>query len=288
MSFGKDMEAWIEMPDGGKVLVEGSCAIGRSRGNQVVLPDARVSRRHAMIHLQGPAEHWLVDLGTMNGTRINGRRIFLPTCLRDGDEIDIAGLKVVFRQPRLEEVERAETTATAVTIQEIRRSQCWLLVVDVVSSTQLHQTKDPEQVPVILGRWFASLKEIIEGERGAINQYTGDGVLAVWMEPPERSAEVYSVIQSLRKLQQEGEPAFRGVLHYGSVSVTSSPQPGHESLVGNDAYFAFRMEELAKSLGLRGLVSEPAAQRLASLGTFQEAGRHALRKFEGEYAFFSF
>lgn len=288
MSFGNEMGAWIEMPDGGKVLVRGSCALGRSRGNQVVLPDARVSRRHAMIHPQGPAEYWLVDLGTLNGTRVNGRRVFLPTCLRDGDEIDIAGLKVVFRQPRSEKTERVGATASAVTIREIRRSQCWLLVVDVVSSTQLHQTKDPEQVPVILGRWFASLKEIIEGQRGAINQYTGDGVFAVWMEPPERSAEVFSVLQSLRKLQQEGEPDFRSVLHYGAVSVTPSPQPGHESLVGNDVHFTFRMEELAKSLGLTGLLSEPAAQRLVSLGTFREAGRHPLRNFEGEYGFFSF
>lgn len=288
MDSAPDSTPWLETMDGEKIPLEGSCTMGRSRANQVVLPDQRVSRKHAVIHPQGKGEFCMVDLGTMNGTRINGRRIFLPTYLHDADEIDIAGVKLVFRMPAPATGKGTQFTTTAATIREIRRYECWLLVVDIVSSTRLHQTLPTDQVPILLGRWFAALKDIIEGQQGAINQFTGDGVFAVWLEPPERDVQLHALLASLRQLQQQGEPAFRFVLHRGSVSIAPSPQPGHESLMGNDVHYTFRMEELAKSLGLTAMLSEPAATRFAPQIGLQHIGRHTLRKFDGDFLFYGF
>lgn len=39
----------------------------------------------------------LEDLGSKNGTRLNGIRIGGPVAIEDGDEIEIGGVKVIFR-----------------------------------------------------------------------------------------------------------------------------------------------------------------------------------------------
>ena len=53
---------------------DAALAIGREPGSDLVLEDDRVSRRHARIEPQG-AGHAIVDLGTANGTTLNGRRV---------------------------------------------------------------------------------------------------------------------------------------------------------------------------------------------------------------------
>jgi pSer/pThr/pTyr-binding forkhead associated (FHA) protein len=64
-------------------------SIGRSRANDIpLLGDWRVSRRHCEILRQG--WHWiLVDVGSTNGTCVNGRRVSGPTVLRHGDVITL-------------------------------------------------------------------------------------------------------------------------------------------------------------------------------------------------------
>jgi DNA-binding winged helix-turn-helix (wHTH) protein len=55
-------------------LHEGENIVGRSRPADVVLRDSSVSRRHAMITIRHE-EFWIEDLGSTNGTFVNGRQI---------------------------------------------------------------------------------------------------------------------------------------------------------------------------------------------------------------------
>ncbi len=57
-----------------------------------------VSRRHAQIHVQG-AELFISDLGSTNGTRLNGALLppNQPVRLRDGDELELGQLRMVLR-----------------------------------------------------------------------------------------------------------------------------------------------------------------------------------------------
>jgi DNA-binding response OmpR family regulator len=63
--------------------------IGRSEDCEVVLVERQVSRRHAQIR-RLDSQYVLEDLGSRNGTYVNGREVTGPYVLQDGDEIQIA------------------------------------------------------------------------------------------------------------------------------------------------------------------------------------------------------
>ncbi len=63
--------------------------IGRGGESGIVLPERQVSRHHVRI-VREDSGYILYDLGSKNGTHINGKQIHEPTRLKDGDEIQIA------------------------------------------------------------------------------------------------------------------------------------------------------------------------------------------------------
>ncbi|MCI0398711.1 MAG: FHA domain-containing protein [Chloroflexi bacterium] len=69
-------------------LPQGTVTLGRESVNDVVLNDPEVSRRHARISFQA-GQYIIEDLGSTNGTLVNGQRIHGPTPLRNGDTVDI-------------------------------------------------------------------------------------------------------------------------------------------------------------------------------------------------------
>src|SRR5437868_12802597 len=74
------------------VLQKDKAFIGRSTDNDIALPDneKRVSSKHARLERQG-ALLQITDLGSTNGTFVNGRKIEVnsATDLKDGDKISI-------------------------------------------------------------------------------------------------------------------------------------------------------------------------------------------------------
>ncbi len=74
-------------------LGEGEYVIGRRSDCQIFVPDMRVSRQHA--RLWRPASGWtLEDLGSNNGTYVNGVRLQQSTPLKHDDEITIANNRI--------------------------------------------------------------------------------------------------------------------------------------------------------------------------------------------------
>ncbi|QDT11862.1 Transcriptional regulatory protein ZraR [Planctomycetes bacterium K23_9] len=69
--------------------------IGRTSANQIVIRSDQASRRHARIFWSDEAWN-LEDLGSRNGTFLNGQRIAEATGLRDTDLIDVAGYTIQF------------------------------------------------------------------------------------------------------------------------------------------------------------------------------------------------
>ena len=74
--------------------------VGRSRDCDLILPDVLLSRRH--VELVRSAEGWLVrDLGSLNGTRLNGARVENEALLRNGDVVEIADWSLAYRESEL-------------------------------------------------------------------------------------------------------------------------------------------------------------------------------------------
>jgi hypothetical protein len=72
----------------------GPVLIGRSRRCDFVVRDPSVSRRHALL-IRGQDGWTLYDLGSTNGTRINGWRVERAT-LRPGDDLELGGSRFRF------------------------------------------------------------------------------------------------------------------------------------------------------------------------------------------------
>ena len=86
----------IQGPDKGKVfrLQDGENVVGR-QGGSIELDDGTVSRRHVMLSRQG--ENWLLtDLGSANGTYLNGVRMKRAAVLNRGDQIRCGASLLVF------------------------------------------------------------------------------------------------------------------------------------------------------------------------------------------------
>ncbi len=82
--------------------------VGKGPGNDIVLDDARVSRLHGS--LEKFAEGWCVsDLGSSNGTFVNGERIWGAHRLRHGDEIRVGQTRLLFRSTDDAVASRTET-----------------------------------------------------------------------------------------------------------------------------------------------------------------------------------
>jgi len=108
MVYSPDSDARLLAPSdaGGKamlvgagrrlVLTSGGAVIGRSRECDIVLDDPNVSRKHAEVRSEGGG--WaVVDLGSTNGIKVNGRRV-KQAGLEPGDEITLGLSRLSFEQ----------------------------------------------------------------------------------------------------------------------------------------------------------------------------------------------
>jgi pSer/pThr/pTyr-binding forkhead associated (FHA) protein len=69
-------------------LEKNEIVIGRDQGNDIIIIDPEVSRRHARVFQQG-GSFVIEDLGSTNGTYVNGQRLTGPYVLRSGELINL-------------------------------------------------------------------------------------------------------------------------------------------------------------------------------------------------------
>jgi hypothetical protein len=87
--------ALLLLDDKRMVVGPAGATLGRSRQCDVVLSDQNVSRQHAEIRPRGGS--WvLTDLGSTNGTVLNGRRVDRPEVIKQGDQIELGTSVITF------------------------------------------------------------------------------------------------------------------------------------------------------------------------------------------------
>ena len=73
---------------GREFLVAGEATVGRAPGCAIVLTGDYVSGHHARL-FEHDGRVWVEDLGSTNGTLLNGRRVRRPVAMRAGDRLKI-------------------------------------------------------------------------------------------------------------------------------------------------------------------------------------------------------
>ena len=93
-SLGVRLNGYLLLPDGQRVPIADGLTIGREDGCNVCLQDPKASRHHARIIVEGSVVE-VEDLGSSNGTRLNGKAI-RRRVLRFGDVIQIGTSLIAF------------------------------------------------------------------------------------------------------------------------------------------------------------------------------------------------
>lgn len=257
----------VSITSGERLELGSVTIVGRSSECHVVAKDPRVSRRHAMIRRQEDG-FWIFDLGSFNGSYLNGGRITTARRLNSGDELDLAGNQWRFEQ----EGSRLDLDSDSLggsTLALIRSHPVLILVSDVQGFTKLSESMPPDELAQIIGSWYASCETIL-GEHGAtVDKFIGDSVLAYWTKTtPEAklaalraardlSAACHTIQEQHQALfDQAGATIFRSgvALHsgkaaYGGMSATE------RTLVGDAVNLTFRLESLTRPLQRPALVS---------------------------------
>lgn len=184
-----------------------------------------------------------------------------------------------------------------------REAHVAVLFADVAGFTQLSERLPAYDVVHVLHRWFHLATQEVERHGGRVDNYMGDGLLAVFGAdaPVEPVAPVRAALALLRAADAMeaylraayGEPfAVRVGVHAGEV-VVGSPTPWHrerDTVIGDVVNFASRIEAANKELGSRCLVSdavyEPVRDRVrvgreVEVPIRGKRGTHVLREVLG-------
>ena len=281
------LAAWLDVGDRHLPLVGKTFSLGRAKDNNVVFTSTKVSRRDALVHAQGGTEFSLVDLGSSNGTHLNGRRVIQPVALQHGDIIQIGEQSLVFRLDTPQSPEQTYLTEAQMTVRDVREMTCWFLLIDIENFVQLSGELADQELARMVGAWLAECQRLVEQYGGTLSKFLGDGMLVYWNARLCDSSRVMEALRVLGTMQTQRRPPFRWALHYGQAVFGAAATTGELSALGQDLNFLFRMERLAAAEGFTSVISEPAQNQMPGSSAGRSVGAFALKGFEGEHPFFS-
>lgn len=259
------------------------CRIGRSENNTIVLNDHKVSRHHAMLQFSDTGLYYITDLGSSNGTLVNGMRITVPAILSPGDQITIGGYELLFQQESepLRVVHLAEDGAQSTNII-VQQKLITVLVVDIRDFTVLAQRTDATVLAQITGTLFREGGLLLQ-QRGAWAQkYIGDAIMAVWVHKDwgdPNQEEFVRILDGLwrltavtNRLQEQfdldqpirvGAGINTGLASIGNVgSIAASDY----TALGDVVNKAFRLESATRGAGCDVLIGKDSHLWMGKIG----------------------
>ncbi|MCG8365908.1 MAG: adenylate/guanylate cyclase domain-containing protein [Pseudanabaenales cyanobacterium] len=272
-------------------LVGSNCwTIGRSDDNNFVLPDRWISRNHAMLQCMETGEFYLIDLGSRNGSFVNGRRVSVPVTLHNGDLLTFGQTELQFYCPSVES--QANSTLNTIDSQDFTatatlhvRRLISVMVVDIRDFTVMTRQLDEKILSEVIGTWFRCAGQII-GEYGSwVDKYIGDAVMAVWIHgtqgvDADEMLQIAKAISALHKMtstlyEQYPLPFPMRIgaglnTGYAMVGNTGTGDRPDYTALGDTVNAAFRFESSTKQLGLDIAIGETTYEYLTQVGANEE------------------
>lgn len=281
-----------------KVPLQGPFTIGRGSASDLILKDARVSRAHALLRPLGRGNYFLLDLGSANGTFLNGKLVTAPVQLADGDAIVIADATLKFEAPDqrpITSLAPADYDSTMETAVNVSTEAISILVVDVRNFTGLSEAMPPKELPSFIGSWFRDATAVIESHGGLIDKFIGDAVMAYWLgagesvDPKLALGPVDSALElhenarlyhgQLSARHPELSFAIGCGIHMGEAmfgNIGSSARRDFTA-IGDCVNIAFRLESLCKELKRGIVVSEEIRAACGDRYRFEDMGPRTLK-----------
>ena len=146
--------------------------------------------------------------------------------------------------------------AASVPERETRKTVT-ILFTDVTGSTGLGERLDPESLRAVMGRYFASMREVIERHGGTVEKYIGDAVMAVFGVPVAHDEDALRAVRAGAEMRDALERlngalrAERGVTLEARTGINTGPVvvgpggPGEAIVVGDAVNVAARLQAAA-------------------------------------------
>ena len=207
--------------------------------------------------------------------------------LHNGDIIRVATNELEFSTEILSAMHPAGQQVMASTMIHIRQAQCWLMVADIIGSTQLSQTLPGAQFPRMTGSWFKNCRQIIDECGGHMSKYLGDGFFCYWDDTADSAIQVRQAVGKLYEAQLAANPPFRVVLHFGAAMLGTVPTMNELNLHGPEVNFVFRVEKVAATQKQNILFTEAAVKRMVAEQEVRLVCECGVEGFSKTYPFYT-
>jgi adenylate cyclase len=240
-----------------------------------MLDSRSVSRLHALIQRRDAGDLALVDLGSRNGSFVNGTRVSFPVALDDQDMLLFGDQPLIFRNPA-----RSEPVPAAATV-DLRNeptnalhlhSLTTILVVDIRDFTALARSLPVSLLSQTIGTWFLRSGQIVQRLGSWAQKYIGDAVMAVWVHdhPAQVGAEVLRVLRAAVEINAAAAEISQALALPAPLRIGAGVNTGLAILGGTDytalgdtVNAAFRLESATKGIGLGVALGERTHNELA-------------------------
>lgn len=233
--------------------------LGREAGNDITLPFSWVSRKHAMIQVEENGSHNLIDLGSANGTLVNGKRIYTPTALHAGDIIKIGNTSLSFFQKETPPARAAilPDDTDDRTVAFVRKETVTILICDIHNFTRLSETVGDKNISKLLGYWTVNVADLVRKHDGIIDKFIGDAVMALWAGGSNLQHSIHQALTTALKIDNftrslgKKVPEIPWQLDTGAALNTGEAMVGNLgvdgqrdfTVIGDVVNVAFRLEE---------------------------------------------
>lgn len=253
-----------------------SWAIGRGDGCAVLLDSRSVSRLHALIQRKDGGELALVDLGSRNGSFVNGSRVSFPVVLSDNDRLVFGDQELLFRNPAHSEailatakVDMRNEPTTALHMHSLAT----IMVVDIRDFTPLARTLTESLLSQTIGTWFLRSGQITQRMGSWAQKYIGDAVMAVWVHDnlKQVSVDLLRTLRAISEINAATEEISKTLSLPAPLRIGAGVNTGPAIIGGSDytalgdtVNAAFRLESATKALGVNVAIGEKTYEQIVS------------------------